>query len=164
MKKIWKHRTRFHIQHLLFHAHMWAGMATVVVLFIFWLWVYKSEAMRRHFFPYSGAHLQGVCDDIVGLTKRKLPEEGMRGGLPGLVHGGGLLIVTGMALTGFFMFWLIPSFGVSKPEHIYQIPKKIHDFLSTLVWIYWWGHIAMATLHALNRPRILRIFNPLSKQ
>ena len=163
MKKIWKKRGQDHFQHLLFHAHMWAGMATVVVLGIFWYWVYKNGDVRSHFFPYSGAPLQGLCDDIAGLTKKKLPPHGVRGGLPGLVHGLGMLVVTSMAVTGFFMFFLIPPFGVAKPEHIYQIPKKIHDFLSTLVWIYWWGHISMALLHARTNRGILRIFNPMAK-
>ncbi|MHB1266666.1 MAG: cytochrome b/b6 domain-containing protein, partial [Acidithiobacillus ferriphilus] len=75
-------------------------------------------------------------------------------------HGLGLLAVTGMALMGFIMFFLIPNYGVAAPIGFYQLPKKMHDFLSSFVWLYWWGHIGMATLHASKSPAILRIFRP----
>jgi cytochrome b561 len=163
MKEIWRHHGRAPVGHILFHAHMWAGMATATVLVIFWYLVYKNQEMRSHFFPYSGDHLQRVCNDIGGLAKNQLPPHGMRGGLPGLIHGLSLLAVTAMSATGFLMFFLIPSYGLATPSYSYQIPTAVHDFLSTLVWIYWGGHVAMAFMHTLRRPSILQIFNPMAK-
>ncbi|MDD3760951.1 MAG: hypothetical protein PHO57_09005 [Acidithiobacillus sp.] len=37
---------------------------------------------------------------------------------------------------------------------------SIHSLVANLLWAYWGGHIAMALLHALKNPRILRIFVP----
>ena len=158
MKAIWKRKGELHFRHLLFHAHMWVGMATVVVIALFWIQIYYNEQVRAHLFPYRGTYLQNICADITGMVKGYLPASGLRGGLPGLVQGLGLLVVTGMALTGFTMFFLIPNFGASAPIHIYQIPKKIHDYVSEFVWVYWWAHLSAALLHFFRSPRIPKIF------
>ncbi len=158
MKAIWKRKGELHFRHLLFHAHMWVGMATAVVIVLFWLHIYYNKQVRAHLFPYRGSYLQNICLDITSLTNGSFPKSGLRGGLPGLVQGFGLLAVTGMACTGFIMFFLIPNFGISAPIHIYQIPKKIHDYISEFVWVYWWVHIGAALLHFLRSPRIPKIF------
>ena len=160
MKAIWKKFGELPFRHLLFHAHMWVGMFATIIVIAFWTQVFYNKSIRSHLFPYSGEYLENICRDIKGLADRRLPPSGMRGGLPGMIHGLGLLAVTGMALLGFIMFFLIPNYGVAAPISFYQIPKKLHDFLSSFVWLYWWGHISMATLHAAKSPAILRIFRP----
>jgi hypothetical protein len=160
MKAIWKKFGELPFRHLLFHAHMWVGMFATVIIIAFWTQVFYNKSIRSHIFPYSGEYLENICSDIKGLTERRFPPSGMRGGLPGMIHGLGLLAVTGMALLGFIMFFLIPNYGVAAPISFYQIPKKMHDFLSSFVWLYWWGHVGMATLHAAKSPAILRIFRP----
>ncbi|WP_436395618.1 cytochrome b/b6 domain-containing protein [Acidithiobacillus ferriphilus] len=160
MKAIWKKFGELPFRHLLFHAHMWVGMFATIIVIAFWTQVFYNKSIRLHLFPYSGEYLENICRDIKGLADRRLPPSGMRGGLPGMIHGLGLLAVTGMALLGFIMFFLIPNYGVAAPISFYQIPKKLHDFLSSFVWLYWWGHIGMATLHAAKSPAILRIFRP----
>ena len=160
MKAIWKKVGELPFRHLLFHAHMWVGMFATVIVVAFWVQVFYNKSIRAHIFPYSGEYLDNVCTDIKGLANGILPPNGMRGGVPGMIHGLGLLAVTGMALMGFIMFFLIPNYGVAAPIGFYQLPKKMHDFLSSFVWLYWWGHIGMATLHASKSPAILRIFRP----
>ena len=160
MKAIWKKFGELPFRHLLFHAHMWVGMFATIIVIAFWTQVFYNKSIRSHLFPYSGEYLENICRDIKGLADRRLPPSGMRGGLPGMIHGLGLLAVTGMVLLGFIMFFLIPNYGVAAPISFYQIPKKLHDFLSSFVWLYWWGHIGMATLHAAKSPAILRIFRP----
>ena len=160
MKAIWKKFGELPFRHLLFHAHMWVGMFATIIVIAFWTQVFYNKSIRSHLFPYSGEYLENICRDIKGLADRRLPPSGMRGGLPGMIHGLGLLAVTGMALLGFIMFFLIPNYGVAAPISFYQIPKKLHDFLSSFVWLYWWGHIGMAMLHAAKSPAILRIFRP----
>ncbi|MHB8200894.1 MAG: cytochrome b/b6 domain-containing protein [Acidithiobacillus sp.] len=160
MKAIWKKVGELPFRHLLFHMHMWIGMFATVIVVAFWAQVFSNKNLRSHLFPYSGPYLDNVCTDIRGLANRKLPPSGMRGGVPGMVHGFGLAAVTGMALLGFIMFFLIPNYGVAAPIGFYQLPKKMHDFLSSFVWLYWWGHIGMATLHASKSPAILRVFRP----
>ena len=160
MKAIWKKVGELPFRHFLFHAHMWVGMFATLVILAFWLEIVRIKKLRSHLFPYSGEYLENICTDIKGLADRRLPPSGMRGGLPGMVHGFGLLAVTGMAILGFVMFFLIPNYGVAAPIGIYQIPKKLHDFLSSFVWLYWWGHIAMAALHTIKSPAVLRVFRP----
>ena len=160
MKAIWKKVGELPFRHFLFHAHMWVGMFATIIVVAFWAQVFYNKSIRSHLFPYSGEYLDNVCTDIKGLANRRLPPSGMRGGVPGMIHGFGLLAVTGMALLGFIMFFLIPNYGVAAPIGFYQLPKKVHDFLSSFVWLYWWGHIGMATLHASKSPAILRIFRP----
>ncbi len=160
MKAIWKKVGELSFRHLLFHVHMWIGMFATIILIAFWMQVFSNKNLRSHLFPYSGWYLDNICTDIKGLADRKLPSSGMRGGLPGMVHGLGLTAVTGMAFLGVIMFFLIPNYGVSAPVDFYQVPKKMHDFLASFVWLYWWGHIGMASLHAIKSPGILRIFRP----
>lgn len=159
MKAIWKREGELYFRHILFHAHMWVGMGTAVVIALFWLQIYCNKQVRAHLFPYRGAYLLNICVDITGMIKGYLPESGLRGGLPGLIQGVGLLAVTGMAFTGVIMFFLIPSFGVSEPIHIYQIPKKIHDYISEFVWVFWWVHISAGVLHFIRSPRLPAMFN-----
>lgn len=158
MKAIWKRKGELHFRHLLFHAHMWIGMATALVVALFWIQIYYKEHVRSHLFPYQGEYLKNICADISGLAKGCLPATGVRGGLPGLIQGLGLLAVTGMAATGFVMFFLIPNFGAAAPVHFYQIPKKIHDYLSELVWIFWWLHAGVGVVHFVSSPKIPAIF------
>ncbi|MDD2878103.1 MAG: cytochrome b/b6 domain-containing protein [Acidiphilium sp.] len=153
MKKIWKAHGHDEFRHLLFHAHMWSGMATALLLVVLWSLIARNRQLRGHLFPFDGPYVQNISPDIAGLAKGKFPPNGMRGGLPGLVHGLGLLVISGMAITGFLMFFLIPSFGVAAPAHIYQWPKKIHDYVGEFVWLFWWGHLGMAVLHRISGVR-----------
>jgi cytochrome b561 len=65
-----------------------------------------------------------------------------------------------MGASGVVMFVMIYAAGGVKPGDPYAIPHAIHSLIANLVWAYWWGHIAMALLHASRTPRILRIFIP----
>lgn len=150
MKAIWKRKGELHFRHLLFHAHIWVGMCTALIVLLYWIHLYYNKNVFYHLFPYRGIYLENICVDITGLMRFCLPEPGLRGGLPGLIQGLGLVAVTGMALTGFIMFFLIPNFGVSTPIHIYEIPKKIHDYISEFVWVYFWIHVGAVLLHFFN--------------
>lgn len=160
MKAIWKHLGISPFRHFLFEAHMWVGMACAVVMLLFWIVIARSAPLRAHLFPYTGVYRQRIIKDLQNGLRGIFPPAGMRGGLPGLVHGLGLLAISGMALSGTVMFVLILSAGGLKPGANYQLPHTLHSLLSNLVWAYWWGHIGMALLHALKSPRILRIFIP----
>jgi hypothetical protein len=37
----------------------------------------------------------------------------------------------------------------------------LHEFLGTVVWVYWIGHVGMAVLHAWHREPIWGIFRPM---
>ena len=146
--------------HAMYWAHMISGILTLGVILVFWAEIYRHGELRRHLFPYRGIWWQRVLTDLEGLFQRtELPPAGMRGGLPGLVHGWGILIISIMALSGLFMFYLIISAGGVKPApEYYALPKTIHSLVANLLWAYWSGHLFMAGVHALQDRQILRIF------
>ncbi|MBU2753170.1 cytochrome b/b6 domain-containing protein [Acidithiobacillus sp. CV18-2] len=161
MHAIWKHVGVAPYQHVLYWAHMLLGTMTFLVILLFWHQIFLSRDLRLHLFPYVGVHRGRIWDDLRHSLRGVLPEGGMRGGLPGLVHGLGILVVTAMGLSGILMFYLILSaHGVKPAATYYEFPKSIHSLVANLLWAYWGGHIAMALLHALKNPRILRIFVP----
>jgi len=130
-----------------FEAHEAVGLAAVAIILIHWLWSMagKADGGLAHLFPWGGAAGAEVKADITGLMKGELPDGGPRGGLPGLVHGLGFLAVTAMALTGAVLFVIFPETG--KPDDTVESFAEIHEFIANFVWVYWFGHIAMALMH-----------------
>jgi len=130
-----------------FEAHEFIGIAAVAIVLAHWLWSLSSQhdGGLGRLFPLSGAGLAEVKSDIANLMRGALPDGGPRGGLPGLIHGLGFLAVTGMAITGAILFFIFPETG--EPSDTVEFFAEIHEFISTLVWIYWGSHIAMGLLH-----------------
>ena len=130
-----------------FEAHQWVGLAAVVVVIFHWLWSTLSlqDGGLAHLFPWGSRARSAIKEDLAKLRNRELPEGGPRGGLPGLVHGLGFLAVTGMALSGLVLFIIFPENG--KPGATVETVAEIHSFIANFVWIYWFGHLAMALGH-----------------
>ena len=130
-----------------FEAHEMVGMAAVLIVMAHWIWSISSQADGglARLFPWGGAALAEVKNDISLMMKGQLPEGGSRGGLPGLVHGLGFLAVTGMVITGATLFFIFPETG--KPDDTVEFFAEIHEFIATFVWIYWGGHIALGVMH-----------------
>jgi len=144
---------------LAFEAHQWVGLAAVVVVILHWLWsaISRQDGGLPHLFPWSSRARSAIKDDLAKLTNRELPEAGPRGGLPGLVHGLGFLAVTGMALSGLVFFILFPENG--KPGATVETVAKIHGFVANFVWVYWFGHVAMALGHRrAGHPNVKNMF------
>ena len=135
------------LAHAAFEAHEAVGITAIVIVLAHWLWSLFSQGGGglAHLFPWSGSAWAEVKADLRLLMNRQLPEGGPRGGLPGLVHGLGFLAVTGMALTGAVLFILFPETG--KPDDTVKFFVEIHEFISSFVWVYWGGHVALAFLH-----------------
>ena len=74
-------------------------------------------------------------------------------GLAALVHGLGLLAVLGTATAGFIIFLLMPENGALTP--LLDIDLELHELMSTLVWAYWLGHIALTLLHQRAGHKVL---------
>lgn len=159
MHAIWKHVGVAPYQHVLYWAHMLLGTATLLVILLFWREICLSRELRLHLFPYFGVHRERIWEDIHGTRRGILPAGGMRGGLPGFIHGLGILVVTAMGLSGILMFYLILSaHGVKPAATYYALPKSIHSLVANLLWGYWGGHLFMALLHTVKDRKILRIF------
>lgn len=149
-----RHGSHFQLNtfgHMAFTFHVWCGMLALCIIVLHWLWSLsdkQSIASFKHLFPYSPTGIKAVMFDIKNLTKCKIPEEGSRQGLPGLIHGFGFLLVTAMVITGCIVFIRFISGGAFSPLDSTAI--NIHSFLATFVWIYWFGHVLTAILHWLQ--------------
>ncbi len=143
-----------------FEAHEVVGITALLIVLAHWLWTLRNRAEHglARLFPWRGAAWAEVKSDLRGLLHRQLPQGGPRGGLPGLIHGLGLLAVTGMVATGGLLFILFPESG--EPDATVEFIAGIHEFIATLVWIYWGSHIALGISHSLAGHRTMQdMFN-----
>lgn len=134
----------------LFEIHEGVGLLALAIVLAHWYWTLRGakDASFTHLFPWSGEARQDVLADIQKLRNKELPETGPRGGLPGLVHGLGFLLVTLSALTGSLIFSMLPEHGPLSAgvENL----MGFHGFIGTFVWLYWLGHVALAVWHHLQ--------------
>lgn len=131
---------------MLFEAHEFVGLTAVAIVLLHWLWSLRAaDAGISHLLPVTRERRAQVAREVRDLARRRLPEGGPGGGLPGLVHGLGLLAVTGMAITGVVIFALLPEAGPPPAQaHFFM---EAHSFIAFFVWVYWGGHVALALLH-----------------
>lgn len=148
------------LQLLGFRAHEAVGVALVFVVLAHWAWSLsrgRGEALR-HLLPWGAAGRAEIAADLRNLKGGKLPAGGPGGGLAGLVHGLGLLAVTGMAALG---AWLVALSFVAPRAPLLLDLADVHGAFANLVWLYWLGHIAMVVVHERRGHRILAgIFRP----
>jgi cytochrome b561 len=140
-------RTPTGLPALLFEFHEFVGLAAFAVVLIHWGWsLCAADGGIEHLFPLGWAAGRAqIARELRELAQRRLPEGGPRGGLPGLVHGLGLLAVTAMAVTGVVIFALLPEYA--RPSATAHGFMEVHSFLASFVWAYWVGHVALALLH-----------------
>jgi cytochrome b561 len=138
-----------------FDAHEIIGLTALVFVACHWVWLGTAKDTGfRHLFPWGAEGRRQLVADLKEIFNRRLPEGGPRGGLVGLVHGLGFLAVTGMVITGGAIFGFITTNALaSNAAHICE---ELHEFCSTLVWIYWFGHGSMALIHQLAGHDTLR--------
>jgi len=134
----------------LFEAHELIGLTALGIVLLHWLWslVNYTNGDLKHLFPWGAVGRQQIASDIKALLRFEMPQGGKRGGLPGLIHGLGLLAVSGAALTGGMLFLLYPEFG--EPGALAEGFEELHEGLATLVWTYWVAHGSIAVLHHLS--------------
>lgn len=130
-----------------FEAHEIVGITVFIIVLAHWGWSLASRADGglSRLFPWTGSAWAEVKSDIALVLKGRLPDGGPRGGLPGFVHGLGLLAVTTMAATGAVLFFIFPESG--EPGDTVEFFAGIHEFIATFVWVYWGGHVALALFH-----------------
>lgn len=142
---------------LLFHSHEWLGMTALAIVLLHWAWSLwgAGGAGVRHLFPWRAAERKEIAQELRGLAALRLPPGGPQGKLSGLMHGLGILAVTGAALTGAVLFLALPENG--QMNLVTGAVKEAHEFVASFVWIYWAGHVAMGLLHHfLTRDTTLR--------
>jgi len=133
-----------------FEAHELIGMSALVIVIMHWLWSIGSQADGGlgRLFPWFGSDFTEIKADISQLIKGQLPEGGSHAALPSLVHGLGLLAVTGMVITGAILFATFPETG--EPSDTVEYFAEIHEIIASLVWMYWGAHIALGLMHKMK--------------
>ncbi len=132
-----------------FMAHELFGLTAFAFALLHWLWVLSGQdGGWRHLFPWDRVGRQAVRRDLAGLLRGRLPEGGPQPGLPGLVEGIGLVLVTLQGASGFAIFLVLPPQG-ELPER-FEMLSELHEALGSGVWLYWFGHVGMALVHRLR--------------
>ena len=146
--------------HLAFEAHEKLGLTALGIALMHWMWSIFSQADRglKYLFPWGKDGRQAVMADLKYMRTGRFSKVSKRGGLPGLVHGLGLLAVTATAMVGGVIFVLLPESG--SPGALAEAFMELHEGLATLVWAYWIGHGGAALIHHFSGDDVLwRMFN-----
>jgi len=144
-----------------FMAHEWFGLMAFSFALLHWPWFFSGhDGGWRHLFPWDRQGRRAVRVDFGGLLRLRLPEGGARPGLPGLVEGLGLALVTLQGAVGFAIFIVLPPQG-ELPER-FELLAEMHEFLGSLIWFYWFGHGGMALIHRLAGDDVLRRISPFT--
>ncbi len=138
------------LPNVLFNIHITVGPVLAGVILALWVYVLTNPSIRRHFFPY-GEDFKYVISDFKSLRSFKLAEAGPRPGLPGFVHGLGLLDVSVVLIAGLIMHFLSP-FSIKDPslKPIVFLFMKMHDIFGFTMWFYAAGHGFMGLLHRIK--------------
>ncbi len=130
-----------------FEAHEIVGILALFFIAAHWLVSIADHSKHglSHLFPWTGEAWGSVKSDLRALRQGKLPETGPRAGLPGFVHGLGLLAITGMAISGGILFFIFPESG--EPSTMADMIAETHESISSLAWAYWIGHAGTALAH-----------------
>lgn len=132
-----------------FEAHEIVGLTALAFVLLHWIWLFRaSDTHFSTLFPWGREGIKQIVQDLKALSKRQLLPGGPgAGGLVGLIHGFGLLAVTGMTATGGAIFYLMETHQI--PSKLAHDIMAIHELIAGFVWVYWAGHGGMALLHTL---------------
>lgn len=138
------------VGNFLYGIHETVGMVALSIVLVHWLWslVSYADGGLKHLFPWGEEGRKQVVADFKALSRMEFSQGGNRGGLAGLVHGLGLLAVTGIAITGGVLFFSLPESG--DVGFMVDGIAELHEVMATFVWAYWIGHGGIALLHHMN--------------
>lgn len=145
-----------------FIGHELFGLLALGFAGFHWGWLLSGhDGGFKRLFPWGSAGWRAVGEDLRGLVQLHLPQSGPRPGLPSLVEGLGLSVVTVQGLVGLTIFIVLPPIG-GLPEQ-FEWLTEFHAALGSLVWVYWFGHAGMAILHRFTGDDALRGISPFSR-
>ncbi len=127
------------------------------LLHLGWLAQGRDGGIRR-LVPWKLEDWQAVAADLKALTRLRLPPPGVRPGLPGLVQGLGLGLVTLQGLVGLGMF-LVASPQGELPLSLAFL-KAWHQALGWGVLGYLGVHLGMALVHLGRRDGVVTAMLP----
>jgi cytochrome b561 len=128
--------------------HEYVGLASVAAVLAFWIWtvVRRGETSLGRLLPwFSPDRLSDVWTDLVAQARRLLRLQAPSdedGALASAIHGLGLLVLTGMAVTGAVYF-------VADGTLVGRAFLTLHKMAANLMWAYLIGHAGLAVLHRI---------------
>ncbi len=142
-----------------FIIHEWSGILAAAILMVEWLWIY-ADRQGNILFPWKSNGRSAIKADILGLLKGKLPQTGRTVGLPGFWHGIGILSMTGLAITGVLIYFVIPggrgASSSSAGAGAFTMLSGVHREISYVAWVYWIGHVSAAIIHQMQGDPVFR--------
>lgn len=146
---------------LIFHELF--GLLVLTFAVLLWLWLTRGHdgGWLRLFPIVNKKGRSAVGADLKGILQGRLPQGGARSGLPGLIQGLGLVIVTFQGLTGFGLFVVLPPEG-DLPAR-FEFLAQIHSALGPWLWLYWLSHGGLALLHGLRKDSVLKAMSPFGR-
>ena len=146
----------------LFLIHELDGLLVFACVVFHWLWLAcGNDGGLPRLFPWLFSQgRQAILEDLRGLLERKLPTGGPSMGLPALVEGIGLLLVTLQGTTG-LIFWTSASVTGALPEALEPM-VELHKLGGKLLWVFGIGHGGMALVHALLGDPAVRAISPFT--
>lgn len=137
-----------------YEVHEWVGLATLVIVVVFWLWtaLRRRETRLAALLPwFSGAGWRAVLTDArahwAAVRALKLPDPTADTPLASAVHGLGLLTALAMAATGGLLYLQALPGG---------LVLEVHKIVSNLMWAYVVGHAGLAVVHQMAGHRMLQ--------
>lgn len=122
-----------------------------------WLAEGHDGGLRR-LFPTACASWRALAEDGRGLLQGKLPLGGPRHGLPGLIQGLGLSLVTLQGLVGLAMFLAVSPAGELPGELAFL--RTWHKALGWGVLGYFGLHLSLALCHLWRRDGVVAAILP----
>jgi cytochrome b561 len=140
---------------VLYVMHEYIGLTSFGVVLAFWVWTLarRGETRLDTLFPWLfPARMRAIFIAITSAAAELRDVELLErvgGILAGAVHGLGLLVATGMAVTGTVYY-----FEITTP--LAHQALELHRLMANLMWAYLIGHGGVAVLHHLLGSDVLR--------
>lgn len=145
-------------------SHEWIGLIAAGLLFTHWVWLLmsNSDVKLRNLFPWAPSSLKRIGTEVSYLIQnKKLPPAGEHGGVSGFIHGLGLLVASGMALTGVALYVVMDFMQGGFALPLFEQIAGIHSLLGNLMWAYLVGHFLAALWHEYMGDHIIvKMFRP----
>ncbi|ATX81579.1 Cytochrome b561 [Mariprofundus ferrinatatus] len=143
----------------IFSIHQFGGFVVLIVAIAYLMTVLDRDESRLRLFPWLDpakrkSLITEIKCDIPGWFKGVLPPPEQAHLIAGTVHGLGLMLATGLGLTGSIIYLGMKHDG-GMPPAVHTI-KELHELLGTTLWFFVVGHLLMALLHQIKGHRVLQ--------
>jgi cytochrome b len=138
----------------LLHGGIGVGVFTALCLYFAYGFFGPAQLRLSTWFPFTKERLRQTKDDLLVLTKFRLPEHKRRQGLAGLVQFFGIITFSWLAATGTLMYlFLEPG---TKAHGIMGAVKEAHEVGTVLIPVYLCLHVGAVIAHSLTGHQVWR--------